>query len=360
MKRILKTIGLLVGLVVGLAVVGIGKFLVDSGQFTELHPHFEGTCTSLALAKGSSEDIVIDHAAGFAYLSVLDRKSLMRNPELDGAIERIDLKADTWTVEPALESGPSDLHPHGMSLYVGPDGAKKLFVISHPHNKPHTIEIFDATEDGKWKHAATVRDTLFVKPNDLAAVGPNQFYVANDSGAKNGFDRATEMMLGRQLSTLAYYNGDKGMPAVVDMTGAGGIAVSADGSTVWVAETAAKRIQVYGRDAAGGSLTPVRVIPLAGGPDNIDVAPDGSLWVAAHANTLALAKHFAAGAPAPTQILHIEDPASAAPKVTEVYLNEGEQFSAGSVAAVYKNKMILGSITEKKLLVCTLPGAKTE
>ncbi len=360
MKRILRTIGLIVGLIVLLAVVGIGKFLADSGQFTELHPHFAGTCSSLDVAKGSAEDIVIDQAAGVAYLSVLDRKNLMRTPEIEGTIERIDLKADTWTVEPAVESGPSDLHPHGMSLYVGADGVKRLFVLSHPHNKPNTVEIFDATEDGKWKHAATVRDTLFVKPNDLAAVGPNQFYVANDSGAKNGFDRATEMMLGRQLSTLAYYNGDKGVPAVVDMTGAGGIAISTDGRTMWVAETTARRIQVYGREPVNGSLTPLRSIDLPGGPDNIDVAVDGSLWIAAHPSTVALVKHFTSGAPAPTQIFHIEDPAGAAPKVTEVYLNLGEQLSAGSVAAVYKDKMIVGSITEKKVLVCTVPGAKAE
>lgn len=356
MKRILRAIAIVVGIVVVIVAAVVGNFALRSGQFDTLTPHFAGTCTSIDTGGDSAEDIVVDHAAGFAYLSALDRKGLMRNPDLKGTVKRIDLKAETWTVEPALLSAPSDFHPQGMSLYVAPDGTKRLFVISHPTGKPHAVEVFDPAEDGKWSHAATIRDTLFVRPNDLAAVGPTQFYVANDSGAKSGFDRATEMLMNRPLSVLTYYSGERGAPAVSGMVGAGGIAVGGDGKTLWVSETGLRRLAVYGRDLASGNLVPLRTIPLAGGPDNIDVAPDGSLWVAAHPNSIALGKHFATGAPSPTMILHIEAPASAAPKVTEVYVNGGEQFSAGSVAAIYKDKMLMGSITERRVQVCTLPA----
>jgi arylesterase/paraoxonase len=356
MKRGLKIAGVIIliaVIVVGLAVL---NFAYRGGAFATLTPHFDGTCTAVETGGDSAEDIVIDRERGFAYLSALDRRGLVSGKEVKGTITRIDLKAETWTVAPALESAPSDLHPHGMSLFIAPDGARRLFVLSHPRGKPHTVEMFDATEDGRWRHAGTVRDTLLIDPNDLAAVGLEQVYVGNDSGASNGAERAAEMMFGLNLSTLAYYNGERSTPAVRGMSGAGGVAVSGDGRHLFVAETMARQIQVYGREPATGALTPLHAIPLAGGPDNIDIAPDGSLWVAAHPNTIALVRHFGSGSPAPTQVFRIAGAETSAPQVTEVYLNVGGTFSAGSVAAVYEDKVLMGSITEPKVQVCTLPA----
>jgi hypothetical protein len=41
-------------------------------------------------------------------------------------------------------------------------------------------------------------------------------------------------------------------------------------------------------------------------------------------------------------------------RVTEVYLNEGEQLSAGSVAAVHGGRMLIGSAVDPRLLDCSL------
>ena len=38
--------------------------------------------------------------------------------------------------------------------------------------------------------------------------------------------------------------------------------------------------------------------------------------------------------------------------VEEIYLNRGTQISAGSGAVSYGNKLLIGSITDKKILVC--------
>jgi arylesterase/paraoxonase len=42
----------------------------------------------------------------------------------------------------ALKAG---FHPHGISLYTGPQGKKVLFVINHFGGR-HTVEIFDVDE----------------------------------------------------------------------------------------------------------------------------------------------------------------------------------------------------------------------
>ena len=41
--------------------------------------------------------------------------------------------------------------------------------------------------------------------------------------------------------------------------------------------------------------------------------------------------------------------------VDEVYLNEGEEISAASVAARYGERLLIGAIRDTKMLDCTLP-----
>jgi hypothetical protein len=41
--------------------------------------------------------------------------------------------------------------------------------------------------------------------------------------------------------------------------------------------------------------------------------------------------------------------------VRQVYLDLGEQISAGSVGAVHEKQLLIGSITERRILRCRLP-----
>jgi hypothetical protein len=38
--------------------------------------------------------------------------------------------------------------------------------------------------------------------------------------------------------------------------------------------------------------------------------------------------------------------------VDEIYLNAGDEISASSVGTTYGNKLLIGSITDKQVLVC--------
>ena len=84
----------------------------------------------------------------------------------------------------------------------------------------------------------------------------------------------------------------------------------------------------------------------------MDVAADGSLWVTGHANTLKLIQHFINGSPAPTQVLRVVPDSSGGAAVDEIYLNAGDQISAGSVGVTYGKKLLIGSITARQILVC--------
>ena len=128
--------------------------------------------------------------------------------------------------------------------------------------------------------------------------------------------------------------------------------MSADNSILYIAETGGNQIRVMQRNA-DGSVTDIQNIDLGAAPDNIDVAADGSLWVGTHPNVVALAMHFIMGVDSPTQILRV-DVSDDEPKIEEIYINDGSQISAGSGGATLGNKLLIGSITAKKLLLCEM------
>ena len=81
---------------------------------------------------------------------------------------------------------------------------------------------------------------------------------------------------------------------------------------------------------------------------------DGTVWAAAHPKVLALIQHFGdATKLAPTQIFRLTPGDDvAATQVEQVYLNLGEEIAAGSVGTVVDRQLLIGSITERKLLRC--------
>jgi arylesterase/paraoxonase len=352
-KRILKLVGLLV------LVAGIGTLYVlyRGGAFREIKPHFAGTCTALPL-DGSAEDMTVDRERGYVYLSYLDRQSLVKGDgtNVQGTVMRLDLNRQPLAIEEALVGKPAHLRPHGLSLHVDATGQRTLLAINHPVNRgtePELVEAFDEVAPGQFRHRETFSSPLFNSPNDLAAVGPRQFYVANDKALKGGLAAGLQQ-LGIGASPLTYFDGSSARAVADDIASGGGINVSADGSTLYVSETSGQRVRVLARNPADGSVTDRARLAVPTSPDNIDVAADGSLWITGHANTVKLIQHFVNGSPAPTQVLRVVPGDGDAATVEEIYLNAGEQISAGSVGVTWGNKLLIGSITARQVLVCEM------
>lgn len=353
LKRLLAAIGVLI-LVAG---AGTLWLLARGGAFRDIQPHFAGTCESVPL-EGSGEDIVVDRDRGFAYLSLLDRQALVKGGAAQGTVALLDLNVKPYSAVDALVSKPEHFRPHGMSLYVDANGQRYLAIINHPVNRgsePEAVEFFVESAPGRFAHTDTVRDPLFNSPNDLAAVAPRQFYLANDK-AVGGAVPAALQQAGFGASPLVFFDGVQANVVADDIASGGGINVSADGRTLYVSETAGQRLRVFDRDAPGAGITERSRIPLPTSPDNIDVGADGNLTVTGHANTLALVRHFVSGSPAPTQVLEVRFDTAGGTTVQELYLDDGSHISAGSVGATYRDKLVIGSITAKKVLVCERSG----
>ncbi len=349
MMRFFKRLLLAVLVVVLVVALGSAAFLYRGGAFTELKAGFEGTCSAIPTDAGSAEDIQIDQQTGIAYLSAYDRRAVVRGESVTGTILQLDIHSDNPKPRPALSSAPEQFKPHGLSLIYGQDGRSHLYVISHVSEERHTIEHFVREPgDTLFAHADTIDDPLFNSPNDLVATAENVFFVANDTGAQNGFQRATEMLLARPMAPLVQYENGKAWVVRDDLAGSSGI--NADANYLYVSETLGKRFTAFSfNDLTGQAEFSVE---LPSSPDNVDVASDGSLWVAAHANTFALIKHFGdPTSPAPSQVFRIAPPDY---EPQQIFLDLGETLSAGSVGATYGNWLLMGSITEPKVLLCRL------
>lgn len=346
------------GAVLGVLVLIVGIFVfriyMDFNQFTTLWPNPVGACVDVATSVGP-EDLAVDHETGFVYTSAYDRRTFRAGTPVRGAVQRFDLNDLSKPAVDVVPTTPEDFKPHGISLYKGDDGTKRLFVINHPNAGGHVIEIFDVAANGDLTHAESVTGDFIITPNDVHAVGPRQFYATNDHANESGWARRMEDYFRQDKSSVVYFDGTASRLVAEGLTFANGINGSPDGSQIYVTETTDMMVRFYDRDAATGALTLDQQVPITSGLDNIDVHPDGSLWIGAHPKLLDFQAY--ANDPdqiSPSQVIKLVPQGERGGEATEIYLDLGTQISGSSVGARWQDKLIIGSVFEEKVLVCDL------
>lgn len=347
MKRILL---LLLLAVVAFVAVAAFRIVTRSGMLRTIESHAPGACRTVTGVIGA-EDVTIDADTMVAYLSAEDRRAAAAGRPARGEVYALDLRSDAAAPVPLTAGVPADFHPHGISLWRGPDG-KRLFVINHPVAGGHTVEIYDVGPE-RLRHVETVTYPELASPNDLVAVGSRQFYATNDRRHRDGFLATVEGYLQMPWASVSYFDGSRGRLAAEGIAFANGINASADGKTLYVAELLGQAVRVYDRDPGSGSLTLRSSIALGSSPDNIEVEASGRLSVAAHPKIFDFLAHAEdAARPAPSQALRV-DPASGV--VEEVFLDDGTLLSAAATAATAGGTMVLGPIFDARVLVCRDP-----
>lgn len=352
-SRLVLALVLLVFLGLGGAVL---RQLAKAGLFTRIEPHFAGTCRLVTGAVGP-EDITIRPLSGIALVSASDRRADMAGHPVPGGIFEYDFGAAEPRLVNLTPGADASFQPHGISLWSGPDGRDVLFVVNHPPKgsglAQSTVEVFDYA-GGLLQHRATLTDPSLVMLNDIVAVGIDRFYVTRTHRNPPGAMQKVETYLQLPQAEILYYGPGGFRTAVDGLVYPNGINVSADGRTVWVASVTEFALRTYDRDPVSESLTLRDVKPLPGGPDNIERAEDGSLWIGAHPKLLRVEAHGQdASAPSPSQVLHVKSDGS----VDEVYLDSGEQLSGSSVAAASGNRLLVGQIFDDGILDCTMDAA---
>ncbi|MEH6549313.1 MAG: SMP-30/gluconolactonase/LRE family protein [Pseudomonadales bacterium] len=351
-KRFLKIVATVVFI---LAILGFWSYANMDG-FKELKPLALNNCSTIT-GPAAAEDMVVDRETGLAYLSVLDRMAVVRGEvKSPGQIVVLDLNSNPVGYDWGESGVPTDFYPHGISLVNTIEG-KFLFVINHRADGRETIERF-SVDGARLIYLETLSHTAITHPNDLVAVGPRKFYVGNDSGASNAFEKLQEMVFGVGYSTIVYMDGENGRVAVEGFPSSSGINASLDGKFVYISGTSSRQLRSYRRDIATGDLTPIENIATGMGTDNIDVDSEGTVWVAGHPKVIDLIKHFASGGvkTAPSQIMRLSPDATGLLESAErVYTSMGDDIGASSVAVNYAGKLYIGSITSPFILTCDTP-----
>ncbi len=339
----------------------VAYIYVRAGELKSIEPHFAGTCKRVPGVVGP-EDITFHPRTGMAYISSDDRRATLAGRPSPGAIFGHDLIGS----QPPRNLTPkadATFHPHGIGLWVGPDGRTLVFVVNHPRSSlfgdnpgqgpAHTIEIFEVGADGNLVHRRRIESEMLISPNDIAPVGEDRFYVTNDHGSEPGFGRTLEEYLRLERSNVLYFDGKRFVEAAADMRYANGIAVSADGAQVFVAMVTSFAVAVFDRDATTGALTLNDEIDVDTGPDNIEIDAAGDLWIGAHPKLLTFVSYAKdAEKLSPSQALRVHRTESGY-DVTEIFLSNGDDVSGSSVAAWRQGRLLIGSVFDPHFLDCT-------
>ncbi len=316
-------------------------------QFDEIEPVALAACQPVRGIAGP-EDIEIDAARGLAFISSFDR----RGEGQRGAIHLFDL------TDPLAETAwrdrtggvPADFRPLGLSYYD--DGeTRRLFVVNEAGP---SVELYEVEENGDLAHLESFAEMRILSPNSVAAAGPREFYVSNDlRPGRNSPLAGVHFLMAADLGEIFYVDGRQWSVAADKLRFANGLALSPDGARLYAAESAARRVKVFDRNPETGKLTPAEAIPLDASPDNLTFDGDGALWIAALPKPLLLPRlKRDEEAIAPSEVLRL-DPDG---RLSTVYRDRGEQHSAATVAARFRDKLLIGALYDRKFLFCDLPA----
>lgn len=351
MQRVLIGVA---AVLIALAVYFLATIIPVSGAFDTLENRLVDECDSIVIAPGT-EDVTIDPDTNLAFISAADRRDWYNETGAQGTaptngiyVMNVGEPHSVRKVSPPIDG----FLPHGISLYRGPDGEKRLFVVNHPSKGGEFVEIFAVGDGGTLTHLESVSFEAMHSPNDVTAVGPRQFYATNDRGFEKGLMSVLEGYLALPFSSVVYFDGEEGRIIKKGLVYANGINKSPDGKKIYVAEVVKRRISVFDRDAETGALTLAKRIKANTGPDNIEVARDGALWVAGHSRIFDFLKHAKdPTAIAPSHVIRI-NPRSGENK--DLFIDTNGAINASSVGAVWDRTLIVGAVFDDHVMVCPM------
>jgi arylesterase/paraoxonase len=341
----------LAGLIV-LAIVGwmLWNLVPASGVFAGLKPKLVDQCRSVSVFPGT-EDVTIDPDLGIAFISADDRRATYSGAPVQGGIYVLRLDGSDRVMKASPDSF-GEFHPHGLSLWRGDDGRKRLFVINHTLNDGNKVEIFDVGLGGALMHVDSIAFAEMTSPNDVLGVGPRSFYVTNDRGIKDGFMAQVEAYLALPLASLAYFDGQDGRIVARGLAYANGVNMSADGKTVYATQFLGRRIDIYDRNVETGALKKKKSIAVNTGPDNVEVSADGALWIAGHSKVFDFLKHAKdAKAIAPSHVIRV-NPESGLKE--DIFIDTNGAINASSVGAMWDNTLVVGAVFDDHVMVCPI------
>ena len=165
--------------------------------------------------------------------------------------------------------------------------------------------------------------------------------------------RSIEDIFRLSLANVIYYDGRAFVEVASGIGYANGINVDQSGTLLYLNALTELSTKVFQRDLVTGDLELVQTIGTETGVDNIEVDEKGNLWIATHPKLLDFVAHASdKDKLSPSQVLKVTYQEGRY-EVEEKYLDLGEQISGSSVAAIHKDRMLVGSVFDAKFLDCS-------
>ena len=344
MKKSVKGISILL-----LALIGYVFYIFYStGYFRSVENTFAGTIVKKVKRPGV-EDMQISYADDFMLFSSDDRASRRDGNPKQGHLYYLDLTKPSFEPLPLTTDLKIPFYPHGISMVRTAEHAYRVYAVNHVDGR-HSIEVFDLQQD-RLTHIQTLKDTSMISPNDIVALDGERFYFTNDHGYTQGLGKLGEEYLGWAASNVVYYDG-QGYREVADgIAYANGINLDRERGLLFVASPRDFLVKVY-EVTANGALEFIEDVACGTGVDNIEFAPDGKLWIGCHPSLLAFTAYAKGNAPiAPSEIITIDYKGKGDYSIESVFLDDGNQMSAATVATVYNDLIFVGNVMDDHFLI---------
>ncbi len=206
-------------------------------------------------------------------------------------VHRLGPEASAWTPSDALLGDPTcrlppnadGFSPHGIGTRVDAEGVRVAVVA---HGAREAIELFELIGAGRdarlvWRGCVPLPpDTA---GNDVALHPDGRLFVTNYIPSVHGLRAWLALRRGYRgeaTGDVLVWSPAQGWSHLAGTEAAipNGIALSADGAFLWVAENGAQRIARFSlREAGAGER---RDVPLRGAPDNLSWSTRGALLAA--------------------------------------------------------------------------------
>ena len=339
-KRILYTVSILL-------VLFITNIFISTGYFRTIENNFDGEILKTIELAGA-EDITISKIDSFAIISSTARNKLPNEKQEIGGLYFINLKDKNYTPIHLTKNFDKPFAPHGISIFKK-GNIYTVAVINHT-KEGEFIEFFQL-KNQKLTHQRTLKDKLIFSPNDIVLLDENRFYFTNDHQYKKGLQRLAEDYLGLAISDVVYYDGQNYTKVADGIAYANGINFDKKRDLLFVASPRKFLMKVFQKNK-DHSLTFVEDVDCKTGVDNIEFDSEGNLWIGAHPNLL----HFSAYAKgnkkiSPSEIIKINYSSKGKYSIKQIYLEEGTEMSASTVAATFGNIILVGNVMDNKFLI---------
>jgi len=326
----------------------IGYIFYSTGYFRKIENSFAGTIERKVALPGV-EDIQISYEDGFMLFSSDDRASRRDGNTEQGHLYYMDLTNTKFEPIKLTTDLKIPFYPHGISMVRTADHVYRVYAINHVDSE-HSIEVFNLHDDNLI-HIRTLKDASMISPNDIVALDKERFYFTNDHGYTEGLGKLGEEYLGWAASNVVYYDGNGYREVAADIAYANGINLDHERSLLFVASPRDFLVKVF-HIKEHGNLDFIEDVDCGTGVDNIEFTPDGRLWIGCHPSLLAFTAYAKGKKPiSPSEIITIDYRAKGDYSTKIVFMDDGGNMSASSVAAVYKDFIFVGNVMDDHFLI---------